>query len=417
MRMMLDRLGMNFSSQKNKASFWLAALVSVWMIMVDSNIGIAQSVWLPTWTAAPQAGDKDFNNQTVRMIVRSSVGGEKVRVRISNAYGTESLAIGSAHVALRQEASKTIAETDRVLRFNGDSTVVIPPGSYALSDAAELRVPQLADLAVSIFVPHQAMKATTHGTGLKTTYISTTGDFSKTSEMPTETTTQSYYWLSDVYVEAAQSVPVIVAFGDSITDGGWSTLDANRNWPSVLAKLMLTGEGKTRAAVVNEGIGGNRVLHEIVSTNAMARFDRDVIEQPGASTVIVFEGINDIGAPYGPRGMFHDQIVTAADLIHAMQQLIERCHMRHIKVVGATLTPFKGAVYYAPEGEVVRQAFNQWIRTSGAFDAVIDFDKVIDDPANPGHYKSAYDCGDHLHPNDAGYEAMAHAAFAVVGNP
>ena len=372
--------------------------------------------WVPTWTTAPQAGDKDFKHQTVRMVIRTTVGGDTLRVRISNAYGANSLAIGSAHVALRQEGSKIVAGTDRVLQFSGQVSVTIPAGSYAMSDPVSLTVAQLSDLAVSVYVPGAAAKATTHGTGLKTTYISEPGDFTGSADLPTESTVQSYFWLTDVYVLTEHPTPVIVAFGDSITDGGWSTPDMNRNWPSVLGKLMLSESGSPRAAVLNEGIGGNRVLHEIVSTNAMARFDRDVIEQPSVAAVIVFEGINDIGAPYGPQGMFRDQIITAADLVGAMRQLIVRSHMRHIKVVGATLTPFIGAVYYAPEGDNVRKAFNEWIRTSGEFDAVIDFDKVIDDPANPGHYKAAYDCGDHLHPSDAGYQAMADAAFVVMRN-
>ncbi len=355
-----------------------------------------------------------FSNQTIRMIVRTTLGGKQVRIRLSNVYGNQSLSIGTAHIALAGQGSAIVAGTDHPLAFGGQPGIVIPPGGYALSDPVSLDVPRLGDLAVSVYLPGTTTASTGHSTGLRTTYISSAGDSTGAAEMPAGTTTLSYYWLTDVYVDADKPAPVIVAFGDSITDGAHATPNTNSSWPSVLGKLLLSKSDHARVAVLNEGIGGNRLLHDITGSNALARFDRDAIDQPHASTVILLEGINDIGWPARPNSEYHDQAVTSADLIQAMQQLIARCHMHKIKIVGATLTPYDGAGYFSPGGEATREAVNQWILTSGAFDAVVDFAKVTADPAHPTHMLAAYDSGDHLHPADAGYQAMAAAAAEVI---
>jgi lysophospholipase L1-like esterase len=277
-----------------------------------------------------------------------------------------------------------------------------------------LDVPQLSDLAVTIYLPESPEGSTAHATGLRTCYISPAGDFTGAAEIPGHRTTRSYYWLTDVYVETDHRTPVVVAFGDSITDGAQSTPDTNSSWPSVLGKILLTQPKHSSVAVVNEGIGGNRLLRDFAATNALARFDRDVINQPGVSTVILLEGINDIGRSGPPGGPFPNQVVTSAGLIQAMQQLIVRCHLHGIRIIGATITPYGGAAYESPDGDVTRKAVNQWILTSGAFDGVVDFAKAVGDPANPDRFLPAYDSGDHLHPQDAGYQAMAEAAAQVL---
>jgi lysophospholipase L1-like esterase len=246
-----------------------------------------------------------------------------------------------------------------------------------------------------------------HGTGLHTTYISEDGDFTARPNFVAARTTNSWYFLSSVDVVAPDNTGVIVAFGDSITDGATSTNNADASWPSVLSKRLATARA-TSLAVVNQGISGNRVLRETTGVNALARFDRDVLAQPGVKYLMILEGINDIGRGAGANAAPADTI-TADDLIGAYRQMIDRAHMHGIEVIGCTLTPYKGAAYYSDEGEVIRSAVNDWIRTSRAFDAVVDFDKATQDPANPKQLNPAYNITDHLHPNDAGYKAMAEA--------
>lgn len=370
--------------------------------------------WTATWSTAPVGIDVNLNNQTIRMMLRTTIAGDQVRIRISNRYGTDSLSVGAAHVALHQQGPSIVPGSDRPLSFGGKASMVIPPGGYALSDPVDLKVPQLGDLAVTIYMPGNYSRATAHGSGLRTTYISSAGDFTSAADFPSSSTTLSYYWLTDVYVATKKTPRVIVAFGDSITDGARSTPDTNNSWPGILGKTLLTKSKHSDTAVLNEGIGGNRVLHDVAGSNALARFDADVIDQPGVSTVIILEGINDIGSPDRPNSLYRDQAVTAEDLIQGMQQLIARCHMHNIKVIGATLTPYAGAAYFSNAGESKREALNQWIRSSNAFDAVIDFERAVMDPAQPGHFAPQYDSGDHLHPGDAGYQAMADAAANVL---
>lgn len=359
----------------------------------------------PARVNAAQAGT--FNNQTVRMIVHTSIGGSRVRIELSNAYGTAALAIGSAHVALRAKESAIVAGSDHALTFGGKPSISIPPGALALSDPVDLAVPKLGDLAVSVFFPSDTGPTTMHSTGLHTTYI-VPGDATSQAALPDATKRNQWFFLSNVDVVAPESTGLIVAFGDSITDGATSTVDADASWPSKLAARLQAYSPTAYQAVVNQGISGNRVLREGTATNALARFDRDVINQPGVKWVMILEGINDIGN--ASRANFAgENNVTADDLIQGMKQLIERAHMHGIKVIGCTLTPYGGASYYSDKGEEIRTAYNQWIRTGGAFDAVVDFDKATQDPANPKQIRADYNIMDHLHPNDAGYKAMADA--------
>jgi len=416
--------------------FSTPAAVLAWVLLghaVTAQNAFAQEHWVATWAAspqaraggpprAPQAGApggaapaapanpaqaSSFNNQTVRMIVHTSIGGTRLRVELSNAYGTGPLTIGAAHIALRAKESAIVPATDHALTFGGKPSFSIPPGALAVSDPVNLLVPKLGDLAVSVFFPADTGPFTMHSTGLHTTYI-LAGDFTSVAALADVPTTRSWYFLSSVEVTAPADTGLIVAFGDSITDGATSTVDADRSWPSILAQRLLANPATANLAIVNQGISGNRVLREGTATNALARFDRDVLSQPGVKWVMLLEGINDIGQGTGP-GAAPENAVTVDDLIQGMKQLVERAHMRGIKVVGCTLTPYAGARYYSDKGEEIRTAYNQWIRTGRAFDAVVDFDKATQDPVNPKQIRPDYNIMDHLHPNDAGYKAMADA--------
>jgi lysophospholipase L1-like esterase len=395
----------------------------------------AQDQWVATWAASPQsarfsfplppraatpapAGNQTtpappvfpapptFKNQTVRMIARSSIGGRRARVHFSNAYGSGPLRIGAAHVALRDKESAIVVASDRSLTFSGRASFTIPPGAEIVSDPVDLEVPSLGDLVVSVYIPGEETVPTNHLTGLHTTYISKDGDLTAAPAFTDATTKESWYWLSEIDVLAPQKTELIVAFGDSITDGATSTPNTDQSWPSHLARRLAANKATANLAIVNQGISGNRLLADGMGVSALTRFDHDVLSQPGVKWVIVLEGINDIGLASlgGPQAA-----VTADDLIAADKQIIERAHLHGIKVVGATLTPYSGAAYYSDDGEVTREAINQWIRTGKAFDAVIDFDAATQDPDHPKQIRPAYNIRDHLHPNDAGYKAMADA--------
>jgi len=390
-----------------------------------AQIAQAQDHWVTTWAASPQqprvapggggggaaAAPTTFNDQTVRMIVQTTLGGRRARVTLSNAFGNMPLKIGAAHVALRDKESAITTGSDRELMFNGKAAVTIAPGAQMISDPVDINIPQLGDVAVSVYVPGDSGPMTTHAIGLHTTYIAK-GNVTSAAALNDATTRQSYYWISAVDVMAPADAGAIVAFGDSITDGATSTNDTDRSWPSILAGRILSSPGAPKLAVLNQGISGNRLLADGAGVNALARFDRDVLGMSGVKWLLVMEGINDIGGTTGPpRGGAAPQNpvtpVTPDDLIGVLKQMIERAHAHGIKVAGATLTPYEGAGYYSEKGEEVRQAVNRWIRTSGAFDAVLDFDKATQDSANPKTFKPTFNNTDHLHPNDAGYKAMA----------
>jgi lysophospholipase L1-like esterase len=379
--------------------------------------------WVVTWGASPapqlppeemRAAKLEFENQTLREVVHSSIGGAAVRVRLSNAHGSRAVDIGAAHIALRAQGSGTVAGSDRALTFSGRTSVSIPPNALVLSDPVKLTVPAGGDLAISIFVPKTATGAGIHYAALQTSYVGP-GDLTGASVMSGSATVTSWVFLTGVDVLAPESASAVVAFGDSITDGARSTVDANRRWPNILADRLLAQRRHKDIAVLDAGIGGNRILHDASSNvrfgvNALARFDRDVLAQPGVKYVIVLEGINDIG--HAGSSAPESEAVSAEDLIAGMKQMIERAHEKGLKIFGATLTPFEGAAsrgYFTPAKEAMRKAVNEWIRTGKVFDGVIDFEKAVRDPDHPARMLAAYDGGDHLHPGDAGYKAMGEA--------
>lgn len=345
-----------------------------------------------------------FSNQTVRMIVRASIGGSRVRVHLSNAFGTTPLVIGAAHVALRGKDSAIVAGSDHALMFNGKASVTIPPGAEMLSDPVALTVAPLGELAVSVYAPGDTGPASAHSMALRTTWISKEGDLTAAPEFTDAATSQAWYWVSALDVAAPADAGTIVAFGDSITDGATSSPNTDRSWPSVLAQRLQANPATANVAIVNEGISGNRILGDGAGVSALARFDRDVLGHAGVKWLMILEGINDMNlAARAPAGT---PPLTADDLIGAMKQMIDRAHAHSIKVIGCTLTPFGNAT----DGvEAMRQALNAYIRTGGAFDSVVDFDKVIQDPASPRQFRDGYNNTDKLHPNDAGYKAMADA--------
>jgi lysophospholipase L1-like esterase len=386
---------------------------SAWAQSIESR-----RQWVATWTASQQAQEPpfvvadpaQFSNQTLRQIVHVSLGGNTVRLRLSNEFGRTPLRVGEVRIAQQLAGPSILPDSDRAVTFGGQASITIPAGAPALSDPIEMSVAPLSNLVVSLYLPDTVQASTFHSLGVQTTYVSSPGNFTSTVTPPVATTTTSWFFLSGLSVKAEKRAAAIVAVGDSITDGYASTVDANRRWPNRLA-ARLQGRAEFRhLAVVDHGISGNRTLHDLIGPNALARFDRDLSGSPGARWVILLEGINNIGIP-GAFGLPGEQ-VSADEIIAGHRQLIARARERGLKIYGATLTPFEGTTfpgYYTAAGEAKRQAVNSWIRTSGEFDAVIDFDKAVRDPAYPTRMLAAYDSGDHLHPNDAGYQAMADA--------
>jgi lysophospholipase L1-like esterase len=344
---------------------------------------------------------------TVREIVHLSIGGPQVRIVFTNEFGTDPLTIGAAHIAVSQGGSTVNLVSAAGLTFGGRPSVTIPPGALAVSDAAIVNLPAQSDLAVSFYLPAQPIhQLSQHGYADQTSYTAPGNVVgAKTLDDPAEI--HAWPFVKGVDVKVSGHAGAIVAFGDSITDGAFATQNMNQRWPDELARRLHADKRTADLGVLNEGIGGNRILHDNTGPSALARFDRDVIAQAGVKYLIILEAINDIGHAYDP-GRAYD-VVSAADLIAGYVQMAQRAHMHGIKVYIATLTPYSGAKYMSPVGEDVRQMLNKWIRTSSEIDGFIDFDKATQDPANPAMYLPAYDHGDHLHPGDAGYKAMGDA--------
>jgi lysophospholipase L1-like esterase len=364
--------------------------------------GIQQPAAPPPGAPAPIT----FSNQTIRMIVRTSIGGRRARVQFSNSHGTVPLSIGAAAIALRAKESDIVTGSSKSLTFNGKPSAWIPAGAAVYSDPLDFNVPANGDLAVSIHVPGETGPTTQHSVGLHTTYVSKAGNFVNDVSIDQPTTTQSWYFLSGVEVMAPATSSAIVTFGDSITDGTRSTPNTDNSWPSQFSRRLQAAGANV--AVLNQGISGNRILRDGAGTNALARFDRDVLAMSGAKWVVLLEGINDIGQ--GNRaGIPETEKVTAEDVIAGMRQFADKAHAHGLQVIGGTLTPIEGSAYYNDSAETVRQAVNQWIRSSGTFDTVVDFDAATRDAASPRKFRAEFDSGDHLHPNDTGYKAMAEA--------
>ena len=392
----------------------------------------ARDFWISAWGTAlvgrPQSlspqpvppqpastGFLHFSNQTLRQVAHVSMGGSSARVVLSNAFGTAPLTVGAAAIALRDTGATLMAGTIRPLTFSARPFTTIPPGAIVYSDPVDLIVPSLGDVVVDVYLPGTTdalSPLTMHGGALQTNYVSGPGNFAGSPAFVPATTTRSWFLLARIEVAAGPGSATVVTLGDSITDGTASTPDANRRWPDRLAARLTAWN--SRLGVANMGIAGNRVLGDAsyaFGVNAQARFDRDVLAHPNVAYVVVMEGINDIGMARAGA------TPSAEDVIAAHAQLIQRAHARGIRIYGATLTPFEGAAYYTAEGEAKRGALNAWIRTSGAYDAVIDFDAVTRDPAQPGRLLPLYDSGDRLHPSDAGYEAMGNAIRLELFGP
>ncbi len=334
---------------------------------------------------------------TLRQIVHVSIGGKRLRVQFSNAFGTAPLKLNAAHIAVSAGNSAIKPETDRALTFHGQPSVIIPTGAMMVSDPIDFDLAPLSDLVVTIHINDPSTVITGHPGSRCTSYVQA-GNAVAAADLSTAATTEHWYYLSGVDVLTTNTAAAVAILGDSITDGRGSTTDANRHWPDNLARRLQTNPHTNRVAVLNHGIGGNALLRGGLGPNALARLDRDVLAQPGVRWLIVLEGINDLGGK-----------VSAHVLIAAYEQVIIRARDRNIRVYGATIMPCGQSFYFNPELEAARQTVNYWVRTSGAFDAVIDMDAATRDPHNPTDLVAAVHGGDHLHPNDEGYRIMANA--------
>src|SRR6185312_6334009 len=364
--------------------------------------------WNGTWASSPMLATSGFavhpfSATTLREVVHVSAGGSQVRVRFTNAYGLDHLIIRDAHVALSAGGSAIQPGTDHALTFGGANTISIPPGAEMFSDPVALDVPPLSDLAVSFFLPPQIMRAETyHDLANQDNFIAD-GDQASAASLAQPTTTESWYFLDGIDVNAVEGSRSIVAFGDSITDGHHSTLNGNARWPDFLAGRLQHDPAFQHVGVLNQGISGNRVLNDQTGPNALSRIDRDILSQSGACYLILLESVNDIGRQRRLSGP-HDK-VDAQQIEEGLRQIAEAAREHGMKVYGATVTAL-GTDYYNEKSEQMREAVNDWIRTSGTFDGVIDFDKITRDPQKPQQLNPLYNSGDGLHPNDAGYKAM-----------
>ncbi len=395
--------------------------------------------WIGTWAASVQpalpANPQSFHNQSLRLIVHTSAGGSRVRIRISNTYGDHPLLIGTAHAARRSAEADIDPASDRALMFQGQPSATIAAGSMAVSDPVELEVPALSDLAISLFLPETTVAATSHILAKQTSYVSLdTGDSTADAKFTVGKKIRSWPFLTGVDIAASPRGAAIVAFGSSLTDGDGSATDTNGRWPDVLAARLQNDAGRKELGVLNEGIIGNRLLADsparlltdgpqtasrfgaALGEAGLKRFKRDVLDQTGVKYVFMGLGINDLAYP----GSLTAEKVSAKSLIAGYRRLIASAHQKGVRIIGLTNPPFESSFldstihFYSPEKEAVRQEVNAWIRGSGKFDDVVDFDRVLRDPSHPTQLLPAYDSGDHIHPNNAGYIAAATAIPLVL---
>ncbi len=370
--------------------------------------------WVTTWGCGPQLTEPrnlppvPLANSTLRQFVNVTLGGKNLRLRFSNAFGTNSVSISSAHVALAAGAGSASdgeidTTTDKALTFHGASSVNIPAGEAVLSDPLDYELPALTNLAVSIYFGNISATTINGHPGSRTTSFILASNVVSAPNMSGAAKTAHWYIVTGVEVLADISNRCVVTLGDSITDGRGSTTDGNDRWPDNLGRRLATNASTAGVAVVNMGIGGNGIFGGL-GPAAIARFDRDVLDQSGARCVIVFEGVNDIGGASSSRSS-----VLATNLISAYTEFANKAHARNMRAYAATITPFGGNSYYTIAHETVRQTVNTWFRTNRIYDAVIDFDAVARDPVTLTNLLRAYDTGDHLHLNPTGYQAMANA--------
>lgn len=405
-----------------------AALV----LALASTASLAQDNWIGTWATAaqpaPPAFSSSFRDQSVRLIVHVSAGGPRLRVRLSNLYGERALVIGAAHVARRAAGADIMPATDRVLKFGGKPTVTLAPHAEVVSDAVDLAVPALSDLAVTLYLPQETQATTSHALALQTSYVSAPGNFTADAKFAVAKTVSTWPFLTGIDVAASGKGAAIVAFGSSLTDGDGSTEDANRRFPDLLAERLMKASGPAEYGVLNAGIIGNRLLNDsprsaqnpfgtLLGESGLKRFDRDVLGQAGVKFVLIGLGVNDIlfpAFPFTPA----EETVSSAAIIEGYRQLIARAHAKRVRAIGTTIPPFEGATFegfglslqlYTQERERTRTAVNEWIRHAGAFDGVADFDAAVRDPQRPTRLLPAFAADDQLHVNDAGNLAQANA--------
>lgn len=380
----------------------------------------AHPYWVGSWASAQQIPEPrnsltggDLRDATLRQIVHLSIGGNELRVHLSNAFGTAPLHVDSAHIALAESPAEARirTKTDRVLTFAGEPEVTIPAGAEDISDPIDFRVKPLANLAISLYLEQPPARETGHPGSRATSYL-VHGDEVAAADLANAKTFEHWYFISGVDVAEGRDGASVVTLGDSITDGHAAITNENTRWPDELARRLQANPATRQIGVLNEGIGGNRVLLDGLGPNALARFNRDVIAQPGVRYFIVLEGVNDLGVLTKDGNVpktAHTAIVNG--IIAAYSQMIQRAHEHGIEAIGATILPYTGSRYYHPGSmsEADREAINRWIRTPGHFDAVIDFDKIMRDPAQSDRLRPAYDSGDHLHPSPEGYRVMGDA--------
>lgn len=393
------------------AGFCFGAMITTTSVGSATAVASEASQWVDAWSAPPDSAGPSLQAKTIRQIVRTSIGGTGIRVRLSNLYGTTPVTIGPVHIAVHADGASIRPGTDHALTFAGKPTVTVARGTDVLSDPVAFPVNALEELAVSMYLPVGTGASTTHLVGNQAAFITPRGDAVAATTFPVAKMISSRYFLTDVEVAAVPTAHTLVAVGDSITDGVGSTMNSNARWPDALASRLQADPALAAIAVVDAGIAGNRILHDgadpFLGPSALSRFDRDASNKAGVRWVLLLEGINDITA----ADVLATPVakVSPQQIIDGMKALIERAHAKGLKIWGATLTPYAGAgaPFYTARGEAKRQAVNQWIRSASAFDAVVDFDRVIRDPAHSDHILPSFDSGDHLHPNDAGYKAMA----------
>ncbi|HKN76855.1 MAG TPA: SGNH/GDSL hydrolase family protein [Candidatus Acidoferrum sp.] len=378
----------------------------------------APQIWVATWSTSQQIPEpqnelplEDLHDATVRQIFHLSIGGSALRVHVSNAFGTEALRFTSVHIARPLSTSSPAIDpaSDQPLAFAGKPGILVPPSAEFISDPVHLNVAPLSDIAVTFHLDDPPSRESSHPGSRATTYY-VHGDTTGAATLLDPKHVDHWFQISEIDVLVPPEAGTIVVLGDSITDGHGATTNGNDRWTDVLAARLQASPRTRNVGVSNQGIGGNHLLTDGLGPNALSRFDRDVLAPAGVRWLIVFEGVNDLG------GLARTGEVPPADhaalverVLSAYRQIIDRAHAHNLRVLGATITPYVGSSYYHPSAtsEADRQAVNQWIRTAGHFDAAIDFDATVRDPAHPDQLLPAFDCGDHLHPSPAGYKAMA----------
>ena len=371
--------------------------------------GAAGAHWVDAWSASPDSPGPPLQAQTVRQIVQPTVSGSGLRLRLSNLFGAGPVTIGPVHVGIHANGSAIVESSDRAVTFSGKTSITIAKGADALSDPVALPVQALQELAVSLYLPTATGASTVHGDGQQTAFITESGDATAATDFPDGEIASSRFFLTDVEVETG-TARSIVMLGDSVTDGFGSTKDGNGRMPDALASRLQADPALASFSVVNSGIAGNRLLNDgPIGPSMLARMDRDALAKPGVQWIVLLAGINDIGVAGSPDTPADD--VSAQQIIDGMKTVIARAHAKGIRIVGGTITPNGGYdwPFHTAAGEKKRQTVNAWIRGAGAFDAVVDFENVVRDPQHKDRLLPAFDSGDHMHPNDAGYKAMAGA--------